>query len=332
MTPPPAQGVYTLNASGTSNTAPTSTGSTVLNVQGTVTTGGNVNQQANNFPGGLGRRIDTPVGTHFLAVDAMVTLPQLVDLVLCKGASATGTGDTADVYMGSTGSSSLDFGLYISHTGNPWRIVLNPGKSAYAFVDTNNTPLSSIPDSWTGGTLKMTLEYPGYPRELNQEPPLGQNKQMEDYAAGDTKQQFGTIKAGYVILRINGTDYVAHFPQNAPGRTSAPFQSTSGYDLKRCNTIAQDVNIPGKYPAGDGPGGLFWLTGSAVLGAAWTNVRVYSAHDQQWYPMQNIKGKGSKVGVTVEDTSTPGSPYVKSTVKSAYDDEESINMSTLPLP
>jgi len=261
-----------------------------------------------DFPGGIGRRVSTTGA--FLGISGDATLPSCtpstaatsgVSIDMCQGAKpgkSDPLADAADIYLGTISEGSkytfdCDLGLTVGHSGKGWALIPN-GK----ITKTDG------PEGQTySGTVHMALELPGFKRQANETIPKGASCNVN-----------GVVQSGYLILQVNKDVYIFRAPE-----------VDGALPVKRCNTIAQ--TLP---PSMKAQGGFF-QTGSFVLGAAWANLTVYNVSHPNGMPMSKDATKTTPA-VGCKQVTYPGPPYVTYHVDSSFSDEDSINLSTVPLP
>jgi hypothetical protein len=220
---------------------------------------------------------------------------------MCQGAKpgkSDPLADAADIYLGTISEGSkytfdCDLGLTVGHSGKGWALIPN-GK----ITKTDG------PEGQTySGTVHMALELPGFKRQANETIPKGASCNVN-----------GVVQSGYLILQVNKDVYIFRAPE-----------VDGALPVKRCNTIAQ--TLP---PSMKAQGGFF-QTGSFVLGAAWANLTVYNVSHPNGMPMSKDATKTTPA-VGCKQVTYPGPPYVTYHVDSSFSDEDSINLSTVPLP
>lgn len=229
------------------------------------------------FQGGLGRR---GFASGCVGISGTATLP-VVSVVL-EGGHA----DAACVYVGTEGV--LDVGVTQGHTGGVWGFFSTPDLST-SWFNANGTHTHK-PNPAIGGTVGFSLELPGYVRSA------------DDLAANMEDPNTNQLKAQWIAITINGTEYYLNDPS---------YGSTSGHSVQRMNTIAQND------PSG------FYSTGTSAMGAAWSNLAEY-------YLSDGAVGQALMGTSNSSVLSEPGPPYVECSDSNPYWNE-TINMSTVPL-
>ena len=289
-------GSYALTVQGVSGGL-THTQTLGLTVTGAPPTGGTpTHGSALTVPGGIGRKIET-TSSIFSGLSASITLPNSANLVQCNNSD-----DSAYVYSGGavTGS-AMDAGLQLGHTGNAsWKsYIADSGGGSY--VDKTGALLNPPPAPiLVSGSATIRFEAPGYQRQAG-EPALGAPIVVN-----------GVVQSGYIILSINGQEFYWEDPR----------WGTNSANVKRCSTLAQNVPTINKVEVGNGAGGGFNVNGSTVLNGAWNNVLLFDQADPAGRSFFGF------------DYTYPGAPYVgwSSSGFHKYDNENGIDLSTVPLP
>jgi hypothetical protein len=218
-------------------------------------------------------------------------------------------GVSADIYLGTISSANgsgydCDFGLAVGHSGKAWAPIVNSR--------TMKIPKKGFQGEFSG-RVTMTLELPGFNRAKNNQAAIAKPVEKDD----------GSVAPGYIVLEVDGAAG-NQFYVGFDARVSGPCL------LKRCNTIAQTLVTVGPHHG-------FSTSGTSVIGATWSNLKVYSTcglvTGTPWIDNPAVAKKMKVPLIGSHETVYPGAPYVGwSHGSSYYANETSINLSTVPLP